>query len=489
MSVVGWRRIEVIMLLAAVLGLDGADKCTIGAIATSLESALHIGNTEIGLLVTASTGVGALATLPLGILVDRINRKRLLTGAIVVWSIAMVVSAFAHSFSWLLLSRLGLGAIVATAFPAVASLAGDMFPSFERGRIWGYLLAGELLGTAFGFLVSGLLAGAVDWRAPFWALGLIGFTLAGLVAWRLPEPMRGGHALLPPYRHDRQQAHADDDREALAKEIEAFDIPARKDRVLTENPANMPLRKALAYVLTIRTNVALIVASALGYFYFTGIRTFAVVFMSGRFGLSESVASLTTVGLGLGSILGVLVTGQLADRLIARDKITARIVVGGLAFLVTAAVLLPALMSQMLWVAAPMLFLSAVALGGSNPPLDAARLDIIPSRLWGRAESIRTTLRYAFEAVAPLAFGYFSSLFGGGGGAYGPTSDTIEQGAQGLDDAFLLLLILPALAGVILLLAHSSYPRDTATALASERALADSENEARNRRESRTTSG
>lgn len=474
MSVVGWRRIEVIVLLAAVLGLDGADKSTIGAIATSLESALDIGNTQIGLLVSASTGIGALATLPMGTLVDRANRKHVLVAAIVVWSVAMIVSAFAHSFAWLLISRLGLGAVVATAFPAVASLAGDMFPSFERGRIWGYLLSGELLGTAVGFLVAGMLSGLVDWRAPFWLLGLVGLALAAVIAWRLPEPPRSGQALLPPYRRGSKPVK-DDDREALEKEIDAFDIPARESRVLKENPAGMSLREAFAYVLSIRTNVALIVASGLGYFYFTGIRTFAVVFVSGRFGLSESVASMTTVGLGLGSIVGVMLTGRLADRLIARDVITARIVVGGVAFLMTAGFLLPALVSEMLWVTAPLLFFAAVALGGSNPPLDAARLDIIPSRLWGRAESIRTTLRYAFEAIAPLAFGYFSSLFGGSGGAYGPTPDTIQQGAQGLDDAFLLLLALPALAGVILLIARRSYPRDTATALATEHAVADSE--------------
>lgn len=190
-------------------------------------------------------------------------------------------------------------------------------------------------------------------------------------------------------------------------------------------------------------------------------------------GLSESVASTMAVGLGLGSIIGVLFTGRLADRLIARNFITARIVVGGVMFLLTAGLLLPALMTRMLAIVAPLFFFAAVALGGTNPPLDAARLDIIPSRLWGRAESIRTSLRYVFEALAPLAFGFFSSMFGGGGSAYGSTSQTIKQGARGLDDAFLLLLIMPALAGVILLIAYRSYPCDAATALATEHMIAD----------------
>jgi hypothetical protein len=53
----------------------------------------------------------------------------------------------AGSYSSLLLSRLALGAVTATAGPAIASLTGDYFPARERGRIWSYILAGEAIGT------------------------------------------------------------------------------------------------------------------------------------------------------------------------------------------------------------------------------------------------------------------------------------------------------------------------------------------------------
>ena len=81
----GAARLRVIVLLASVLALDSADKATIGATAVQLEQQLRINNTQIGLLVTVSTGVGAIATLPIGALTDRVNRTRLLSGAVVVW--------------------------------------------------------------------------------------------------------------------------------------------------------------------------------------------------------------------------------------------------------------------------------------------------------------------------------------------------------------------------------------------------------------------
>jgi len=98
---------------------------------------LHIGNSDIGLLAAVSTAVGAVATLPLGALTDRVNRTRLLTAAIGVWSAAEVLSGASNSFLMLLLTRVALGAVVATAGPVVASLTGDLFPAAARGRIYG----------------------------------------------------------------------------------------------------------------------------------------------------------------------------------------------------------------------------------------------------------------------------------------------------------------------------------------------------------------
>ncbi|MGW4568884.1 MFS transporter [Streptomyces sp. NPDC004561] len=72
-----------ITLLAVVIALDGADKATVSVNADSLERVFHIGHTEIGLLVSATSLACALATLPAGVLTDRITRTRLLAAGIV----------------------------------------------------------------------------------------------------------------------------------------------------------------------------------------------------------------------------------------------------------------------------------------------------------------------------------------------------------------------------------------------------------------------
>lgn len=97
----------------------------------------------------------------------------------------------------------------------------------------------------------------------------------------------------------------------------------------------------------------------------------------------------------------------------------------------------------------------AAGLAAANPPLDAARLDIVPSGLWGRAESLRTVLRLAAEAIAPVSFGFVADLLGGHGG---------RAGATGLRDAFLIMLI-PLLANAALVVrARHTYLADAAKA-------------------------
>lgn len=437
-----------------------------------------------------STGIGALATLPVGALTDRINRTNLLVGAIVAWSVAMAVSGTSTSYLMLLLTRLALGAIVATASPTVTSLIGDLFPAAERGRIYGFILSGELVGTGIGFLVSGDVAAVLSWRYSFWVLAVPGFVLA-VAIWRmLPEPVRGGQSRLQVGDAEIRPAHHVEDRtpadpaakdagggarsgEAegeIQREVDEAGVRPHHTLVLHTDPTDRSLWWAVRYVLSVRTNVYLIIASALGYFFFAGLRTFAVVFLRARFGLGQGVASSLLVLIGVGAVVGVLVAGPLSDRLLVRHHLTGRLLVGGIAFIVAGVLFLPGFLTTSLLLAAPLFFLAAAGVGGANPPLDAARLDLMHFRLWGRAESVRTVLRSSLEAVAPLLFGYVSSLFGGNGAGFGQPGGVEQRGAVGLDHTFLIMLAPLVVAGTILLLwARRSYPRDVATAVASER--------------------
>ncbi len=463
----GRARLRIILMLACILALDSADKATLGAVAAQLKPALHINNLEIGLLVAVTVASSALLTLPFGILVDRFNRRNLLVIGIALWSLAMIWCGAASSYETLFAARLALGIVMAIGSPAIASLIGDCFKASERGRIYGYIISGELIGVAVGFLMSGNVA-ALSWRAPFLVLAVLGLLLGYFIARKLPEPRRGGRGRL---QEDPGKPVHDGVR--IRDVVRDQGIEPIERLILREDPAQMKIWPAVKYVLSLPTYRMLIIASALGYFYFTGLRTFVVVFMRGHFGLSQTASSTFVVVIGLGAIAGVLVTGYFADRMLAKGQVSARMSVGAGAYFLAVAALVPAMWLPNLGVAAPFMFIAAGGLGGAFPPVDAARLDVMHSRLWGRAEGVRSTIVYLAQALSPPLFGWLSSLLGGyrgaGLGSAGRASGG-QSGGGNLDITFLVMLVALLAAAVVLLIGARSYPRDVATAVASEKA-------------------
>ncbi len=167
--------------------------------------------------------------------------------------------------------------------------------------------------------------------------------------------------------------------------------------------------------------------------------------------------------LGAGAVGGVLLAGSLSDRFLQRGFLNARILVAAVAALLAAVLFLPAMFTRSAVTAVPYLTIAVFMLSAQNPPLDAARLDIMPALLWGRAEGVRTSLRTLAQSLAPVVFGAVSEhIFGGG--------------RKGLQWTFALTLVTLAVSGIILLRATRTYPRDVATAAASTRkAVADQE--------------
>ncbi len=453
----GPTRTQIVAVLAGVLALSSADVATVGASAIELRQHLHIDNTDIGLLVAVSSLVGAVAALPFGALADRVRRTWTLGFAISLWGIAMLWSATASSFGKLLLARLALGVVTAAAGPIVASLVGDYFPGRERGRIYSFILTGELIGAGLGFAVTGDIA-ALSWRAAFVILAIPAFFLAFLV-FRLPEPVRGGQGALLPAPGYRQAPPDDAGDESAPGGITdaqrlALERHVRPDPQLVAEGSvdGIGFMAAARYVLRVRTNVALIISGALGYYFLAGVQTFGVEFVHAQYHVNQVLANLLMLVVGGGAAAGVLVGGPLGDRLLASGHLKGRIQVPAFAAVATVALFIPALITHSVAMALPYIILAAAFLSAQNPPIDAARLDIVPARLWGRAEGIRTFVRTGAQALAPLLFGAVSDLLSG------------HHPYSGLRWTFLIMLLPLTASAFFLFRAMRSYPRDVATA-------------------------
>jgi hypothetical protein len=119
--------------------------------------------------------------------------------------------------------------------------------------------------------------------------------------------------------------------------------------------------------------------------------------------------------------------------------------------------------------------LGAALISAANPPLQAARLDVVPAGLWGRTQSALTVVRSLAQALAPLVFGGVSQLISGIFPSQPPIGEIRRHVAapassttNGLEVTFLVMLVTLAAAGYVLFRARVTFASDVATAAASE---------------------
>ena len=431
-------------LLLLVVAFDYGDRTLIGAMGPSLESAFHLSNSGLGLLVAVVNFAGTAVTIPMGILTDRTNRMRLLAIALCLWTVAMGVVGFSISFVMLVASRLFLGIVTAVSGPAIPSLVGDLVPAGQRGRAMGVVDSGQLFGTGAAYLLAALATGLLSFRFGFWLLGIGGGLLA-IQTLRTREPERttgSGQSLKEVKPSGRRKAD-------IQRIVEEQQIAPSQEAVLRDDPKEMSLWEAIQYVFRVKTNVVVIVSRSVADYFFAGLGTFAVVFATAQYHISEQMADLATLSLGIGAVAGVFTLGRLADRFLKAGHLNARVWMSAVGYLFAPFTLLPALFVSQLSLALPAIIVSAFLLVGAGPPLDAVRVDVQVPRLRGRSESIRQVARTMAEGAAPLAFGLLAGILAGGS-------------HPGLQVAFLIGLPFVFLGGLLLLLAIKTYGHDVA---------------------------
>jgi len=181
------------------------DRQVIGLLTPALKASLLLSDVQVSLLHgLAFVSVFALAGLPLGHVIDRADRRRIIAFGIAFWSLATVACGLAQTFWQLFAARLAVGLGEACLAPAAVSLVADYFRPEQRGRAMGLVQAGTPIGSALALLVGGAIlslfapggpmadrlpSGVAPWQAVFLAIGAPGLLVA-LLAWTLREPPR-----------------------------------------------------------------------------------------------------------------------------------------------------------------------------------------------------------------------------------------------------------------------------------------------------------
>ena len=122
----------------------------------------------------------ALVSFLYGSLSDSVGRKPVMVSSCLLLALPTLACAFATSFRSLLLFRALQGLLMPGVTAVAVAYIGDYYSGADLGPRVGGWIAASVAGGLTGRVLSGLLAAAFDWRAPFVFFG--GLTLLGAAA-------------------------------------------------------------------------------------------------------------------------------------------------------------------------------------------------------------------------------------------------------------------------------------------------------------------
>ena len=186
----GMRHAAILLVTLAVLA-GSAARYVLSPMQELVRADLGLDDNHVALLQGMSIALPtALLSIPLGRLVDRTHRARLLVLLAVACAAGSLLTAVASGFAAAFCARMLVGAAVIAAQPTALSLVADLTAPTERGRMITLVSVGQALGGSLGYAMAGPLlkwlpaglaaAGVASSMAP-WRLVLLA-ACAGVIA-------------------------------------------------------------------------------------------------------------------------------------------------------------------------------------------------------------------------------------------------------------------------------------------------------------------
>ena len=140
----------------------------IAVLASSIIDVLGVSRTQIGLIGSINTAVGALTSPISGRLTDRIGPGRSVTFVVALGALGMGLMAWAPSVGWLWIAALVGGLPQGWGNPATNAYIAAHVPVGRRGPITGVKQSGVTLGVFASGALLPSMSTAWDWRIATW---------------------------------------------------------------------------------------------------------------------------------------------------------------------------------------------------------------------------------------------------------------------------------------------------------------------------------
>ncbi|KAJ4288985.1 hypothetical protein N0V90_011327 [Kalmusia sp. IMI 367209] len=299
-----WKKIGVVAVVAFITMLSPFAS-TMSASATPLiMKAFGSTNETLGAFVTSvyilGYAFGPLAWAPLSEIYGRAPIYNICNVLFLIWSIACAV---ANNIGALVVFRFFSGIAASCAITISSGTVADLYPVEQRGKAMAMMILGPLFGPAIGPVAGGYLADARGWRWTFWLVTILAGA-ACIISILFNRETYPYVLLERRTKRLRKETGNPNLRSALDT--------GRTPKELLKSSILRPLR--MLFLSPIVFLMSLVMAAVYGYLYLL-LTTYPRVF-GGQYNFHEKSIALVYLGIGAGSLIGLVLTGAVSDRLL-----------------------------------------------------------------------------------------------------------------------------------------------------------------------------
>ncbi|WP_435353878.1 MFS transporter [Emticicia sp. SJ17W-69] len=375
----------VVFMLWFVCFFNYADRQAIFSVFPLLKQEMGLSDVQLGIVGAAFmwvyAGFGAIA----GIVGDRFQRKTLIIGGLIFWSLVTIGTALSTDYIHLVICRALEGFGEAFYFPASMSLLSDYHSKETRSKAMSFHQSSVYAGTIAGGTVAGFMGQYYGWHTSFYLFGGLGVLLGVVLLGFLKEPVRG-------------QAEVDAEIEDGSHVL----LDLKQGNIL--DTIKQVFSKPMVWILVAVFVGANFVASI--------FLTWMPSFLYNKFNMSLSMAGLNaTFYLQMASVLGVISGGFLADKLVKSYK-------GGRMMAQSIGLIMgvPFIFLAGWTLSIPILIVALIGFGYFKGLYDAniwASLhDVVKPKNRATAVGFMNSIGWFGGGIAPIAIAYASTKYG-----------------------------------------------------------------------------
>ena len=158
---------------------------------TDIAGSFSISESKAGMLITVYSWIVMLLSLPLILLVSKIDFRKLFMGTIALFGICQIMSVMAPSYGVLMASRIGVACTHAIFWSIASPVAIRLVNEEHRSFALSMVVTGTSIATIAGLPLGRLVGQYMGWRVTFLIVGIIAFAVLVYMAFVFPKIASG----------------------------------------------------------------------------------------------------------------------------------------------------------------------------------------------------------------------------------------------------------------------------------------------------------